>query len=1071
MPVDYRYVTPGERIRREMFSFQKLAREIGELEERKRTFRQPTPPTGIFSDRLRQGPGFAQPQAPRPPLDPLAVSEAMQRREGPRGLERLAPIPEALERYQTRFADPIAGLAEQGLRFRQIGQVEPTGLGQAQITQPTKEATGERGFVNVPAAWLGSEEEQQKAQEVLEEAGLPRAMALRVLTAPENVLPIVGFTRVDDFARLLKAVKPGTVRQSPKLAKLADEFRLPSAETAVTQVDRQALMQENRALKTLVQEGRATPEQEARLIEVRNQLQQPRLPGEEVGDVSQVPGEINTRALEEEVRLARKAVERLQGSTAKKRDALVPPPIKASAAQGRNAQLAKAEARLEAATKRLNDAYAHNAAIDAVPPPAPEPPVSQAGKLPEDVTPDVERVIQGGEPPRGAAGTIPPEDDWEGAIREGIEQMRANRAGVQPAVKAETARRIVSSEEVYQKALREGKTREEALKLKRGAQAGKKPAPKGVLVELSPEHQEALNRRVDDFDFGRGAGAPDYERDRVRSTLIAMSVGEPVPENQLISLEKVLGPEFVEEFRKSANRVGDLWKSPYEWALLPKAVLSSLDQSAVLRQNIMAVTAHPIEASQSITPAMKALLREDWAQAANRAIIDNPELIQLADGSSISYSELYERFSTMRELGGGLAESEERWRGSLAEHIPLIGRIVRRSNAGFATMGNQMRDRIMKTTIRNWTEGGVIQRNLGFRKGTARPPTLQELEALSDSLNRFTGRGTFKAAGGMAKAVTDTLQAFQWAPQSRVAPLEAAAQMFNWRNPRVAKQATRDVMAFVGTGLTILGLAKLAGADVTLNPNSTDFGKIKAGKLHINLWGVSQPLARTISRVITGTKVDDVLGPVPTDRFNEVKRYFESGLAPEWSAIWDIIRGEEFPGKPLWRGTTSENIKRHALNRFAPLVIQDILEVAEEEGMLIGTMMAPLSFFGGSISAYEPSAVQRLKAIPEHEGVEPKLLKDVKEFRSAVKRFRNKVEEEEGRIVPIAAATRALGEAEGRSDTFIELAARLPSSPTNVEYLRFILENYKEIQEDRPSLITQDIRLAHHEMEEANAAR
>jgi hypothetical protein len=36
---DYRYVTDEQRIRREMFSFQKLVREIEELEERRETIR------------------------------------------------------------------------------------------------------------------------------------------------------------------------------------------------------------------------------------------------------------------------------------------------------------------------------------------------------------------------------------------------------------------------------------------------------------------------------------------------------------------------------------------------------------------------------------------------------------------------------------------------------------------------------------------------------------------------------------------------------------------------------------------------------------------------------------------------------------------------------------------------------------------------------------------------------------------------------------------------------------------------------------------------------------------------
>jgi len=647
-------------------------------------------------------------------------------------------------------------------------------------------------------------------------------------------------------------------------------------------------------------------------------------------------------------------------------------------------------------------------------------------------------------------------DEFDTAVRETIDQMRENRAAVKPKQGEQRAAALARSESAYQSALKAGKSREEALKIKRAAQGGQLERPKGAQLEMTDGQQEVFGRRVDEFDFGRGSG-PDWERDRVRSALVRLGTGDPVPENELLSMEKVLGKEFVDELKEAGRQLPNgFWEWSYELALVPKAVLSSLDQSAILRQNIMAVTAHPIEAKESFLPAMRALFKEDWAQETNRIIRQDTDLIRLADGDTITYGELYDKFHTMRDIGGGLAESEERWRGQLAERIPFIGGIVRRSNAGFATYGNQMRARILKTTIRNWTEGSLVMRKLGLGKG--KPPTLKELEALSDSLNRFTGRGTFKGAGGMAQGITDTLQAFQWAPQSRVAPIEAAAQMFNFRNPRVAKQAIRDVVAFVGTGTTILGLAHLAGADVTLDPRDTDFGKIQAGKLHINLWGVSQPLARTVARVVTGSRIDPVLGPVPINKLKEIQGYLVSGLAPEWSAIWDVIHGTEFPGQPILRGSTSDIVKRQLLNRGAPLVIQDILEVAGEEGMLVGAATAPLSFFGSSVSAYGPSESQQLRAIPEFEGgISSKQIQEVKDFLREVDDMRDRWRLEQGREVGVEEAIRHIGQTQGLDSNFIEWAVKLNKSSfkekhRNPEWLQFIVENEEALQEQRPSL-------------------
>ena len=125
-----------------------------------------------------------------------------------------------LERAQTQVFDPIAaaGLqiaespAGQGLlgvtelKGVQRG-LEEVGVPEELSPLPREKTFGEAlegGFVNPFAAIAGNKEEQEKAQDVLEEAGLPRALAAQVIFDPLNLLPGVGFTKIDDFARLLR---------------------------------------------------------------------------------------------------------------------------------------------------------------------------------------------------------------------------------------------------------------------------------------------------------------------------------------------------------------------------------------------------------------------------------------------------------------------------------------------------------------------------------------------------------------------------------------------------------------------------------------------------------------------------------------------------------------------------------------------------------------------------------------------------------------------------------------------------------------------------------------------------
>jgi hypothetical protein len=139
-------------------------------------------------------------------------------------------------------------------------------------------------------------------------------------------------------------------------------------------------------------------------------------------------------------------------------------------------------------------------------------------------------------------------------------------------------------------------------------------------------------------------------------------------------------------------------------------------------------------------------------------------------------------------------------------------------------------------------------------------------------------------------------------------------------------------------------------------------------------------------------------------------------------------------------------------------VIQDILEVAGEEGMLIGAATAPLSFFGGSIGAYGPSENQQLRAIPEFEGgISPKQIQEVKDFLREVDDMRDRWRLEQGREVGVEDAIRHIGQAQSLEPNFIEWAVKLNKSSfkakhRNPEWLDFIVENEEALREQRPSL-------------------
>lgn len=149
-----------------------------------------------------------------------------------------------------------------------------------------------------------------------------------------------------------------------------------------------------------------------------------------------------------------------------------------------------------------------------------------------------------------------------------------------------------------------------------------------------------------------------------------------------------------------------------------------------------------------------------------------------------------------------------------------------------------------------------------------------------------------------------------------------------------------EIVAFVGTGTAVLSALKLSGvADVELDWRSSDFGKVKVGKMRADFWGGYQQLARVVGQLITGERKTLSTGEIMDVARQEVAgRYIESGEAPSMGLAIDLWSRETFEGLPV---TWQEVLKRMLL----PLAWEDIYEAVKEEGEL-GLIAAPLAHFG-----------------------------------------------------------------------------------------------------------------------------
>ncbi len=555
---------------------------------------------------------------------------------------------------------------------------------------------------------------------------------------------------------------------------------------------------------------------------------------------------------------------------------------------------------------------------------------------------------------------------------------------------------------------------------------------------------------------------------RALLTLKEMVEDRRVPRpHEIKAIRKVFGDSLADSL--ASIRAGPKgWADwVFEAAVMPKSILSAFDISFPARQGFWTWGMHPVAFADSMRVSAKIWKDPKFADELFERLIGETtvevggvqKLIPVTHPrAGVVETPLGEIFEEV----GILPKRVEPFLSPMAEKLPGVGR----SAQAFTTAGNKLRSDVFRFWIRKW-----------MKNGTELNP--ERLQNLGDLVNALTGRATF-VKGDPWKI----LQATWWSPQYRLSFPQAVATLFRnlpgvpGADTAIARVAAQELATtFTGT-VGILAMLKVSGAaDVNLNPLSSDFGKAKIGPQRINFFGTSQLLARSIAQIVKGQRLDPELGIMPTDAGDVALRYFRSGLAPEWGALYDFISGENFLGETLRpsaeRGVGGGDIaKREAFNRLLPMAWRDIVEAIRDDGIR-GAFIAPAGLVGVSVQSYEPQASQQLQNIPEFTiplqgggSADQRTLNQVDEFLGRVNKFRDQLRAEFGSDALANVSTQMLidevGRSEGKDAGFIELAKilRFGSSTrkklTNPEWIQFIVDHADEIRRDRPDLILEN---------------
>jgi hypothetical protein len=458
-----------------------------------------------------------------------------------------------------------------------------------------------------------------------------------------------------------------------------------------------------------------------------------------------------------------------------------------------------------------------------------------------------------------------------------------------------------------------------------------------ALSELKGELPKLKHGALEDFDEAAAtklfksirehADLRTFEKISTETALRKLLEGKVITRSENVLLARAFGDDLATKIVESMP----FWRKAADAGVnvinVPRAIMASYDVSAPFRQGLVLGARHPVMGASELRPMFKALR----SKGAYDDIMD-----EIASRSS---------FPTMQKSGlqltdlQGLSTREEAFITNYAERIPLVGIGVRGSSRAYTAFLNKFRADAFDNYLRMADEQGL----------DIDDPYL--LKSIANWVNTASGRGTIKSLEGAMPALTTVLFSprLMW---SRLQLLNPAyyAQL----HPFARKQALRGMGQLLGAVSMTLWMAKMAGAEVGLDPRNTDFGKIKVNNTRVDISGGLQSYLVNAYRLVKGETVSSTTGEVrkleggfgKPSRWSIFGDFLENKTAPVFGHGIDWAKNENFQGDPF-------DPVRDTGKLFVPLGAQNAYEGYKEGGVVPAAMSAGLGGIGFGVQTYE----------------------------------------------------------------------------------------------------------------------
>lgn len=424
--------------------------------------------------------------------------------------------------------------------------------------------------------------------------------------------------------------------------------------------------------------------------------------------------------------------------------------------------------------------------------------------------------------------------------------------------------------------------------------------------------------------------------------------GQVPQDNEISIMEKVYGSQLVNQIRGSSGNIQP--RNLLSEALnLPRAMETAIHFTAPFRQGGPLVgTAAWFKAWPDM---IKAAASENTYQDIMKSIEERPNFARYVGSNGELQPSLAERAGlSMTELTSKLNKREEDLQSTLAEKVPGI----RMSNRGYTTFLNKLRADTFDDLINQYK--GLAKDSGDVSKDPTKNNVL--LKQIGSAVNVATGRGDL-FTGGDYNAL---LNGLFFSPRLMSSRLQMMGQMLNPKNYINLSEPTRKFylasgMRSAALWVTLASLAKMGGADVSLDPTSSDFGKIKIGNTRLDPGQGFQQYLVLAARMAKGGYTSSTS--------NQYHQYGgKYGDETRRDALVDFAANKLAPiPKYVNDALTATNhapfsVGDRTMRLFTPILIQDMSDLMQDNPNLATTLLGPLVGFGES--TYSGSSNKRL---------------------------------------------------------------------------------------------------------------